>query len=457
MLITSFIMIGVAASLAEICSAVPLSGSIYIWAAEAGGRRFGRFFGFVVALWTTTAWTSFVASLALATTNFMLSELVIFEIDFPGGVTTDNINFRALSWACSVVFLALAIAVNYSPPRVFAWVFRIAFAVIMLDALLTFIWLPIAVSRSYGFQSASFVFTSTYNGTGAPDGWAWLLSYVFTSGILTGFDAAGHVSEEVQGASLRSARGIFWSCVATAAGAFPTLIVFLFCSPDLDTLFALSTPQPFVQLYQLSMGTGGQVFMTIVCIAGLFVNMVVCIVAASRLVFAIARDGVLPGSSWIGKVGPDGVPRNATTFIGGIAFVLLCIVLANVTAFNSLISCGAVPTIAAYGLIALLRIINKTDISRAVWSTGRWSKLLLWVTVPWCAFITATLLSPVEFPVTDASLLNWAPVVLAIVTLIAVGAYLATPESRWLSKRQVEEINAEAAGHPMVGADDVKA
>ena len=30
------------------------SGSIYIWAAEAGGRRFGRFFGFVVALWTTT-------------------------------------------------------------------------------------------------------------------------------------------------------------------------------------------------------------------------------------------------------------------------------------------------------------------------------------------------------------------------------------------------------------------
>jgi len=127
------------------------------------------------------------------------------------------------------------------------------------------------------------VFTSTYNGTGAPDGWAWLLSYVFTSGILTGFDAAGHVSEEVQGASLRSARGIFWSCVATAAGAFPTLIVFLFCSPgasatvrrpdsaDLDTLFALSTPQPFVQLYQLSMGTGGQVFMTIVCIAGLFV------------------------------------------------------------------------------------------------------------------------------------------------------------------------------------------
>ena len=37
-----------AACLAEICSSIPLSGSIYVWAAEAGGKRYGRFFGFVV-------------------------------------------------------------------------------------------------------------------------------------------------------------------------------------------------------------------------------------------------------------------------------------------------------------------------------------------------------------------------------------------------------------------------
>ena len=37
-----------AACLAEICSSIPLSGSIYVWAAEAGGKKYGRFFGFVV-------------------------------------------------------------------------------------------------------------------------------------------------------------------------------------------------------------------------------------------------------------------------------------------------------------------------------------------------------------------------------------------------------------------------
>jgi len=51
-----------AAVIAEICSALPLAGSIYLWAAQAGGPRFGQLFGFVVAWWSTTAWTTFCAS-----------------------------------------------------------------------------------------------------------------------------------------------------------------------------------------------------------------------------------------------------------------------------------------------------------------------------------------------------------------------------------------------------------
>lgn len=58
-----------AAMLAEVCSSVPLSGSIYIWAAEAAGPRWGRLAGFVVAFWSTTAWTSFLASICQGTMN----------------------------------------------------------------------------------------------------------------------------------------------------------------------------------------------------------------------------------------------------------------------------------------------------------------------------------------------------------------------------------------------------
>jgi hypothetical protein len=56
-------MLMTAAVLAEICSALPLSGSIYIWAAESAGRpEYARFFGFVVAWWSCTSWMTYAAS-----------------------------------------------------------------------------------------------------------------------------------------------------------------------------------------------------------------------------------------------------------------------------------------------------------------------------------------------------------------------------------------------------------
>ena len=92
MLITVVFMTITAASLAEICSSIPLrcdlptdreiqltlkgynSGSIYIWAAEAGGRKYGRFFGFIVAFWSTTAWTSFVACVWISCLSWCFAE-----------------------------------------------------------------------------------------------------------------------------------------------------------------------------------------------------------------------------------------------------------------------------------------------------------------------------------------------------------------------------------------------
>jgi translation initiation factor 5B len=60
-LITMVFMFITAFVLAEICSALPLSGSIYIWAAESAGPKYARFFGFLVAWWSTTAWMTFTA------------------------------------------------------------------------------------------------------------------------------------------------------------------------------------------------------------------------------------------------------------------------------------------------------------------------------------------------------------------------------------------------------------
>ncbi len=111
---------------------------------------------------------------------------------------------------------------------------------------------------------------TTYNGTGAPPGWNWCLSYLATAGILIGFDASGHVAEETKNASVNAAKGIFWSTVVSGIGGFITIVLFLFCVPGPDILFSFGSPQPFVPLYAVILGKGGHVFMNIICVVALW-------------------------------------------------------------------------------------------------------------------------------------------------------------------------------------------
>lgn len=91
-------------------------------------------------------------------------------------------------------------------------------------------WLPISTARTIGFRTGQEALLTQYNGTGAPDGWNFCLSYLATAGLLVGYDASGHIAEETKNASLNAAKGIFWSTVASGVLGFATIILFLFCS-----------------------------------------------------------------------------------------------------------------------------------------------------------------------------------------------------------------------------------
>jgi translation initiation factor 5B len=445
-LITMIFMFMTAAVLAEICSALPLSGSIYIWAAESAGPKHARFFGFLVAWWACTAWMTFTASNCQTTANYIVSQLTVWEIDFPGGVGNDNIQWRALIWAISEGMLLLSVAINYLPPKFYSGVFKFSIGLMMLDFFLCLIWLPIGVSNTYGFRSANDVFTMTYNGTGAPAGWNWLLSLLFTAGTLTGFDASGHIAEETKNASVVAAKGILWSAIATGVLGFITTILFLFCTPDLDTVFALDAPQPFVQIYALALGKKASIFMTVIAVVGLIMNTTVAIVASSRLVFAVARDGVLPLSGWIGTVDSKGQPRNAVTVIYIFAAILLCTIIPSQVAFTSLVSAGAVPTIAAYGLIALLRLTMTPDrFQSSHFKLGKYAKPFYVCAALFNALVFAVDISPFEFPV-NAQTFNFAVVIFGAISIFAFLTWYFTPEEKWLRKDQI--LKAYETDHP---------
>ncbi|KAJ7696692.1 hypothetical protein B0H17DRAFT_1158533 [Mycena rosella] len=355
-LITILFMLITAAVLAEICSALPLNGSIYIWAAESASPKYARFFGFIVAWWSCTAWMTFAAGNCQTTANYIVSQLAFREIGFPGGISNDNVKWRALIWAISEALLVVAVAINYLPPRMYSAIFRLSVGLMMLD--------------------------------------------FFLPGNMTGFDA------------VVAGKGILTSAFATGVLGFATAILFLFCTPDLDTLFALEAPQPFV------------IFMTAIAVIGLILSTSVAIVAASRLVFAVARDGVLPLSGWISTVTADGQPKNAVAVIFVCAAVLLCTILPSQVAFTSLVSARGVPTIAAYSLIALLRLTMTPGEFYAAFFN---------------ALVFAVLIPPFFFP---------APVIFGIVTVFGVASWYFTPEDKWLRRELVLQ-----ALHPAEGSE----
>ncbi|KAG5352000.1 hypothetical protein C0989_004247 [Termitomyces sp. Mn162] len=426
--ITIVFMTITAAVLAEICSALPLSGSIYIWAAESAGPKYARFFGFIVAWWSCTAWMTFTAGNC---------QLAVWEVDFPGGISNDNVKWRAFIWAVSEVILLVSVAINYLPPRFYSIVFKFSLALMMVDFFLCLIWLPIGVSKTYGFRTAGEVFTQTYNGTGAPAGWNWILSFLFTAGTMTGFDASGHIAEETKNARVIAGKGILSSAIATGVLGFITTILFLFCTPDYDTLFSLGAPQPFVQIYALALGKGGSIFMTIIAALGLIMNTSIAIVAASRLVFAVARDGVLPLSGWIGKVDSLGQPRHAITVIYIFGACILCTILPSQVAFTSLVSAGGVPTIAAYGLISLLRLtMTPGRFKSSYFYLGKFAIPFYICAAVFNAIVFSVMISPFFFPVT-AETFNFACVIFGAVTIFGIISWWLTPEDKWLRREFV--------------------
>lgn len=84
-------------------------------------------------------------------------------------------------------------------------------------------------------------------------------------------------------------------------------------------------------------------------------NTAIAVLAASRLVFTVARDGVLPWCPWVSRV-VAGQPRNAVLVVWLVASLITCTILPSAVAFTSLVSAAGVHSAAAYGLICLARL-----------------------------------------------------------------------------------------------------
>jgi len=108
-------------------------------------------------------------------------------------------------------------------------------------------------------------------------------------------------------------------------------------------------------------------------------------------------------------------------------------------AFTSLVSAGGVPTIAAYGLIALLRLVMTPDrFKKSYFYLGKFRRLFYIAAVLFNGLVVAVMLSPFTFPVTAATF-NFACVIFGGVTVFGITTWYFTPEEKWLPRSKTSQ------------------
>ncbi len=289
----------VAVAMAQIASAYPTAGGLYHWGCMLGNRGFGwvtawfNLLGLIlvgasvnVGLYDPFFKTLVAPALGLSTVEWGGREQVIFVL-----VTTTSqawLNHKAVALTTKLV--------DVSGYLIFI------VAVALTGALWFWSTTPIDPARLFSFT----------NFTGAP-GSIWPSSsntvMVFLSGLLltiytiTGFDASAHTAEETVDAARNVPRGIVSSVVWSSLFGLVMIATFVLVMPDLAE-GVRQGPGYFAGLLR----SVSPVPRTVLGLALFVVNYLcalACLLSTSRMVFAFARDGGLPGSQRLSRVDPS--------------------------------------------------------------------------------------------------------------------------------------------------------
>lgn len=150
---------------------------------------------------------------------------------------------------------------------------------------------------------------------------AFMMAILFSAFIFYGFESAADVSEEVVDARRRVPKALIW---ALAVGGVTTLfaaIAFVLATPSVAAVLKTGNPALFIVQSNLGPVASG-LFVWDVVIA--FVSCGAAVqAAATRVFYSYARDGVVVGASWLGRISPRShTPNNALILSAVIALLL---------------------------------------------------------------------------------------------------------------------------------------
>ncbi|GAA1812574.1 amino acid permease [Planosporangium flavigriseum] len=401
----------VALAMAEVCSAYPTAGALYWWASALARRNRAAWAWFV-------GWFNFLGEVAVtAAIDFGAATTTMAFLSLTGGVEVNK-------WSLFAAFLVIIVAhgllntfgVNLVKvlSDVSAWWHLVGVAVIV----------GVLAIVPDQHKPISEVFFEVRNATGF--GFTGAAIYAVLIGLLmaqytyTGYDASAHVAEETHNAARNAPRGIVMSVVVSVVAGFFLLFAITWSIRDYDAQAATGLGLPPAQIFIDAAGPGLGKFLLFICVVAQFFCGMASVTANSRMSYAFARDGALPGSRLWKRVNPrTGTPTNSIWLCVTCSTVLVLPSLVNTTAYLAATSVAVIGLYIAYVAPVYLRLRNP-DFRPGPWNLGRWSGLVGWTAIGWVAFICVLFVLPTASPV---KLSNFNYTIVAV-GVVALGAWL---------------------------------
>jgi amino acid transporter len=399
-------------SMAELASAFPTTGALYYWSAKLAKRNQARWSWY-------TGWLNVIGQLGgTAGIDYGLAVFLQALIALQWNYTATPGKTLAIYGA----ILAVHGLLNSFAVKLVASLNRISVywhvaGVALIAAFLLF--------KPTHHRSVSYVLTTTFNGTGFTHGW-----YVAAIGLLLagytycGFDASAHMIEETTAADRSAPRGIIRSIYVSWIVGFVLLTGFMFALGNYSTDATAAVPPLQIMLDALGVGPAKLLFLIIVG-AQFFCGMS-SVTANSRLIFALSRDQVLPGSRWwFRTTRRTKTPIGAVWLAVGAAFVLAIPSLWSSVAFYAITSVNVIGLFTAYAIPIFLRLRLGAGFVPGPFTLGRWSRPVGRIVIGWISIETVLFVLPEAAPVTLHNF-NYASVAVGIVLLVATAWWLFT-------------------------------
>jgi len=224
------------------------------------------------------------------------------------------------------------------------------------------------------------------NSTDWPDGIAVLMSFIAIIWTMSGYDAPFHLSEECSNAAVAAPRAIVMTAGVGGLAGWALQLVVAYTVIDITDVLGSDLGQPWAAyLVQVMPQKAALAVLAITIMCGFFMGQG-CMVAASRVTFAYARDDCFPMSSWIKKVNKTTyTPVNAVWFNTSVGICLLFLIFGGPIAIGAIFSVGAIAAYVAFTIPIFIKTFFVGDrFRRGPWHLGAFSKP---VGVMACSFI----------------------------------------------------------------------